>query len=494
MKRFVRRRRIWALAAFLLAAPVVFLVVENLRGYFALQSWRSQMAAAGEEFRVENLAPTVPDEAIKNGERLVEIGKSLRELRKSCPLIEAHPLLMRFTGPAEARSLIGGATPEFALPSAVGDWESLRAQLDQGNSLLTTAKSLLEQPHAFAFDYSKGANLAIPGSDLHAVHFWLRADLLWHLHTGDHAGVLDSLRASMALARSFASIRTLIWLTMANGLKVFSTDALWSALQLDGWTDEQLQLLQKSLEESGSATSLVRAVEMERAWVPLHFAMLRESAEGRATLARMNGVELFPIFLDDSYEPPEPPPEYLIWLQGMLWRLAWSHQNELRVLRAMHSEVVSLREWAAKRAWLGSPMRAEKPDVRSAEIKAWRSVFAEALNSAPLVRSAAKTTVHVEIQTALGITAVALHRYRQRHGKWPETLDALVPDFVEAPPTDWADGQPLRYEHKEDGTFLLYSAGLDGADDGGDVRPTDPKKNPSFYNGRDIVWPQRFPE
>jgi hypothetical protein len=64
------------------------------------------------------------------------------------------------------------------------------------------------------------------------------------------------------------------------------------------------------------------------------------------------------------------------------------------------------------------------------------------------------------------LVAVALERYRRDHGRWPDTLDALVPQYVAAVPADPQDGKPLRFKRRPDGV-VVYWIGHDGADDGG---------------------------
>lgn len=64
-------------------------------------------------------------------------------------------------------------------------------------------------------------------------------------------------------------------------------------------------------------------------------------------------------------------------------------------------------------------------------------------------------------------TACALERFRQTRGEYPQTMDALVPDFIDAVPRDVMDGQPLRYRRNADRRFVLYSIGQNGKDDGG---------------------------
>jgi hypothetical protein len=65
------------------------------------------------------------------------------------------------------------------------------------------------------------------------------------------------------------------------------------------------------------------------------------------------------------------------------------------------------------------------------------------------------------------IVACALERYRLAKGQYPETLDALVPLFIQHLPLDVIGGTPLKYRRTEEGRFLLYSIGWNERDDGG---------------------------
>jgi hypothetical protein len=64
------------------------------------------------------------------------------------------------------------------------------------------------------------------------------------------------------------------------------------------------------------------------------------------------------------------------------------------------------------------------------------------------------------------MTAIAIERYRRKHGQIPDELGQLVPDFLPQVPTDPYDGKPLRYVVLDD-EYLLYSVGRDRVDDGG---------------------------
>ena len=93
--------------------------------------------------------------------------------------------------------------------------------------------------------------------------------------------------------------------------------------------------------------------------------------------------------------------------------------------------------------------------------------------------------------------AIALERYRLAHGEYPESLDALAPQFMEKIPHDIINGQPLHYRRTDDGQFVLYSVGWNETDDGGVVvnqksrDPRDESRSKVDISQGDWVW--RYP-
>jgi hypothetical protein len=99
----------------------------------------------------------------------------------------------------------------------------------------------------------------------------------------------------------------------------------------------------------------------------------------------------------------------------------------------------------------------------------------------PNFSKAAQTTARNQTTVNQALIVCALERYHLAHGEYPETLDALAPQFIAAIPHDVIGGQPLHYRRAADGTFILYSVGWNGLDDGGVRGKTD-------ADG-DWVWP-----
>jgi hypothetical protein len=76
--------------------------------------------------------------------------------------------------------------------------------------------------------------------------------------------------------------------------------------------------------------------------------------------------------------------------------------------------------------------------------------------------------VRITAQTRAARVMLAAERFRLRHGRWPETLDELVPEFLDKVPIDPFDGKPLRWLRKSDG-WTIYSVSKDGLDNEGNL-------------------------
>ena len=110
-----------------------------------------------------------------------------------------------------------------------------------------------------------------------------------------------------------------------------------------------------------------------------------------------------------------------------------------------------------------------------------------AVESIPNYTRAWQTLAHYQTSVNEAQIACALERYRLAHNKYPETLEALVPLFIEKLPHDIIGGQPLKYRRMVDGKFLLYSIGWNETDDGGQEALPNPNGGIDYAKG-DWVW------
>jgi len=84
-------------------------------------------------------------------------------------------------------------------------------------------------------------------------------------------------------------------------------------------------------------------------------------------------------------------------------------------------------------------------------------------------------------------TAIAIERYRRVEGYPPESLENLVPVYLESVPKDPFDGRNLRYITREKG-FVVYSIGDDLTDNGGAERDSQKRDR----RGKPLPWDITF--
>lgn len=84
-------------------------------------------------------------------------------------------------------------------------------------------------------------------------------------------------------------------------------------------------------------------------------------------------------------------------------------------------------------------------------------------------------------------TVIAIERWRVRHGEYPESLEALVPECARALPIDPYSGRPFGYRRVDPEAdllgrpYLLWTVGADGRDDGGNEH-IDPRGPLPFFH------------
>ncbi|MBT5926568.1 MAG: hypothetical protein HOH33_08125 [Verrucomicrobia bacterium] len=83
-----------------------------------------------------------------------------------------------------------------------------------------------------------------------------------------------------------------------------------------------------------------------------------------------------------------------------------------------------------------------------------------------LDKAQSKAVLH-QTKLELAKTAIDLERYFLKHQQYPETLDSLVPEFTNSTPQDPLTGTSYLYKRLTQDSFEIYSAGLNGKDEGG---------------------------
>lgn len=495
-----RTKRFLIGTAAVLGVLVGFLVEERVRGHLALKAWERGTRARGERLTIAELAPPITNLAV----RVLTPGQWQSILVPSSaqePSVDGEDI------PAGQAVVLWRLREWHTRNGATNNWARFATEFVRDQERLAGFRAYLTNgPIVVRLPYEQGFGNLMPHlGPLRGTVQSLRCDTLLALHEQRLDDVVENLRVAAVLVELLSHETVLInQLVRVAVAEQALGGMLWQALQADGWTDAQLAAIQSAWEPPRFLPGLARAFQMERAMVAPYF-------QGRKGDLReiLDGGGWSYVFGDDS-GPGAEDGTLREWFgpildQGQrlrrlafieLWKFAWAEQDQLFHCQAVQRVVEAVRTATNARnvAGLGrageamvsgsSGLLEALPKHHSTYVRARHWFSFTALQASGLSLGKAAQT---ECRREMSVAALGLKRYRLRHGQWPESLDALVPQFLSELPRDWMNGEPLRYRRNPDDTFTLYSVGLDGKDEGGDPAPRAGTKV-SFFHGRDMVW------
>ncbi|MCP5526867.1 MAG: hypothetical protein H7A47_08690 [Verrucomicrobiales bacterium] len=506
----MRRKTWWWVAAgglVVLLIPCLVVMEEHYAGRRAWRSFLGEMERVGVGVTLDQVpaAFAVPQECAVLDQLTVLSLLQVREPVHAGGTWPGGPVPQELTGPGRA----------------VACWQMDRVLLEDGSrmswdevrrafgpttvDLMTLRRRLLQEPIAFRpslEDLTYGPQGAFAWISV-ARHFNARVGI--ELSAGDLPACQQTLVAAARLARGTvpSNVRTgyIGFLSVGH----ISLRVLWAALQYPGWTEAELARLQGEWAVYDPVGRLpvvvlgeraVRLDQMQRADA-FKAAMPANLIPKRNPFATYTGpiTLLNPI---DAVERVGAGLREWAFRAGMAsLRTAWLDHNRALCARLMQTNVVAARRLVETRdARVIRPLTSalDERDAglsdgqRAASLRHPRSLLCAGTRfsmTSTMEAAARLATVH-----QITLTAIALKRFHLAQGRWPESLEELVPDLLPAIPRDWMDGQPLRYRSSGAEEFLLYSVGEDGVDDGGDPGEPPDSTMGEVLQGRDWVWPR----
>ena len=252
-------------------------------------------------------------------------------------------------------------------------------------------------------------------------------------HRGDPAGAARSIRAILILGRSLEREPVLVSMLVRIACEGIGIGHLEELLGTVDFSDEDLIALQEELRAADYRENLYQAMLGER-------------------------VTVITTIEDPTMQGIDGP-------RGGLWRLT---QRDGMALSLEHMGELAA---ATRKPWLQALDAADQAEQRLRQVTS-----ASTLNRVrymmpamllPAISVAFQAAARARATGDAADAAIAIERYRREHGKLPEKLDELVPEFLPRVPIDPYDGQPLRYLVDEDGC-RIYSIGRNQTDEGGE--------------------------
>ncbi len=324
----------------------------------------------------------------------------------------------------------------------------LRAELTRAACAVGLARSFLDHPRGrHPITYSKdglstGLNLT---QDTRWVAVVLDPDVTLRAHEGDFAGALESCHAIVNANRAVGDEPFLISALVRIAVRRIAVLKTERVLAQGEPPPDALSALQRVLEEEDEVPLLLQGARGDRAAIDTFLEAVRRGDVSRRNLTGLVG-----------------------WANGQKGGFIQDVKVQASSLALAHCQAECLRfmnrfvdiarrppeEWREPMRELGKDVKRGLPLTRLLCEVPMQKVTLAALRS------------HADLRC--GAALLAVERYRQARGRWPESLADLVPAYLTKVPTDPFDGQPLRFTRLADGV-AVYSVSADGNDDGGNL-------------------------
>jgi hypothetical protein len=283
-----------------------------------------------------------------------------------------------------------------------------------------------------------------------------------HLAANQPDSALKDVELMLYLADSIKDETFLISHLVRFACVHLALQPVWEGLAERRWSEAQLGILQSRLQTNNFLADTVRSLEAEQAAGVLTIELVQR-----------NGLEFLQTL--QGSQSPAPPGRALLSVLTWVIPSGWYDMEKLNYCQFRH-------------LLTGTAVDPVKKRIIPSQVEANNKRFESAIRAPGLLGPHVSAVLNHRIlaglllpalgriscktasaQTALdeAVLACALERHRLANGKFPESLQALSPQFIRELPHDVITGAPFKYQRSGDGEFILYSVGWDEDDDGG---------------------------
>ena len=385
---------------------------------------------------------------------------------------------------------LAATTNLFAVPtqpqSPAADVLLALSKFDSTVAEMQQASHLPECRFPLNYDSENPWNIFLPHlSVMKSSARLLQVRAIAELENGESEKALADVKLSLRLVSGIRQEPFLITQLVRYAMAEIILQTIYEGLAAHRWTDAQLGSLDAELAQLDFLADYQASLRGERGvvcWTIDWIGKKKSHQRYRELLGEMQGN------LGVTTDAQLIATAKLIGIS--LMPTGWFDQNKLFAARGEQGWITGIVSPAAH---LAEPQKYREVDESQSELfngagRPWNFLAKEFF---PALGAMAKKSAREQISVDLARTAIALERYRLARGEFPESLDALAPQFIAQVPHDVIGGQPLKYRHTRDGQFVLYSIGWNEKDDGGVMVAPKGGFVPRFEEG-DWVW--RYPQ
>ena len=456
------------LLCYLTLVAIVAVVLVMVHGWYSGYRGRLRLAAAIAE--ADRLDP---------GWRLQQLEAKRREVtdEENGALVAARAVeLLKdsqavFHLKARLKARLKALPPPVALTREQA--KELRQIVKNSEPAIVEGRKLIDYSWGrFAFAYApdiwstRARHLIVTESLCHILYM----DVVHLADDGDYDMAAKSCLAMLNISRLLGDEPLLISPLQRMILRNEGVDAVERLLAQGELREEPLRRLQTRLAKEKDTLLLLHTFRAQRAWA---HALVEAIKKGRVSQRQAMGM--------DPSEPLLPRTgirtldDFVLWITRMI--------DAARVQSITASQHAAILEYCNQAVEIAK-LPVEEQFSRLTAFNSEKVGELPLHPASPTPRSSLRNGVArsvtmvvmefdlmAQMRLRCALAAVAAERFRLAHGRWPKSLDELVPQWLDQVPTDVFNGQPIRMNRLGDG-IVIYSVGKNGVDEGGHQVPS----------------------
>ena len=361
--------------------------------------------------------------------------------------------------------------------------------LSRYQPVLAELAQALQRPQArFPLDYAAENPQQIPYphlGDLKKCAAVLQLRAIAELQAGQDELALTDVKMILQLADTIRP--ELGWISFLARLAIIdqTIQPIWQGLAARQWSAADLKELNRSLRSLDLMAEGQTQWHADRAIQIAFIEYARKHRDESAWLLIMaispKPFENLEKFLDNLPNPPEPAQELIDMLAQILPADSiehlvmslppdgWYEWNKVTLAKFYQERL--FQEADVNRHWI-APQKVLAASSYIDQQRVMRNISPHdvlAYDLLPETRGLAQRIARTQNAVDMANVACGLEQFRMAHGNYPASLTSLIPDFLPSLPPDVINGEPLHYQPTPAGSFVLYSVGWNGTNDGGIV-------------------------
>ncbi|HEY2951707.1 MAG TPA: hypothetical protein VGK40_03935 [Verrucomicrobiae bacterium] len=327
-------------------------------------------------------------------------------------------------------------------------------RLDEDFAQLAEAVKRPAARYAIKYDEPNPAGILLPHlAQVKTMTQSLRLRSAARLEAGDPNGAFEDTMTGLRLADTLRGDPLLMNFLYHIACVAVMESSMAEGLARHQWNDDQLRALQEQLQKTDFLGHCQLAMRGEMVGFGVRLIDYLEA----------HRPEMGTIFEFDPSDGNQSPPRACAAIGWRLMPAGWFEQNKVATINVYLHHYLPQLDVEHRR------IRPASNDESDAFIKQLprgpNTILVRLL--LPALDKAFARCARAQATADQAVMACALERFHRENKRYPDALAQLIPKFLAKPLLDPITGELQKYRLTLEGSYVLYSIGLDGKDDGG---------------------------